>query len=250
MLGCKRINAVLVDLGVATGSPGTCTVQNLLLTSVVPCQAVLSLEICCSELRQSSPALLTVSLWNCSDSDIVPCPLSEWPTKTPNGGFDCIIWDHVNPYLFEFGTYVTGGEANGTVTLVCLRRTSLAAEAPTHDSDLVQDKNLTFFSRRDLCLALVSFGRHVSPNKPPRHPPGLKAHYSVRRFPGEVRTYVWFLGSFGGYFETACIRKCSERTNVHPSPPFNTRLWIPVSTVSSSSFIALKNNLFRMCSSH
>lgn len=46
----------------------------------------------------------------------------------------------MNPYLFEFGTYVTGGEASGTVPLVCLQGTLLAADAPTHDSDLVQTK--------------------------------------------------------------------------------------------------------------
>lgn len=96
---------------------------------------------------------------------------------------------------------------------------------------------------------LVSFGQHISPNKHPRHPPGLKARYSVRRFPGEVRTYsMWLLRSYGSYFESACNRKYSERANVNPSPPFNTQLWIPVSTVIS--FIALKNNLFRMYSSH
>lgn len=43
-------------------------------------------------------------------------------------------------FVHKSGDYVTGEGASGTVPVGCLRGSSVAADTPTHDSDLVLDK--------------------------------------------------------------------------------------------------------------
>lgn len=148
-------------------------------------------------------------------------------------------------FVYESETYVTVREASGTVPLVCLHGRLLAADTPTHDSDLVQgEKNQTFVSRQDLYLVFglrcASTDRwlqrgHSSPNKHPRPPTCLIADVNIAlaswrhrscRFPGEVRTYATTPDS-----ESLYIFKCSKRTNVHHNLPSNAQSSVQVSTV-------------------
>lgn len=43
-------------------------------------------------------------------------------------------------FVYKSGVYVTGEGASGTVPLVCLQGSLVAADTPTHDSDLVLEK--------------------------------------------------------------------------------------------------------------